>query len=161
VTILAFIALAAAPAPAATPEAAVAAIFAPYRQSGAEPGAAWDRPIFTPRLKALIAKWQAVTPSDEVDELSDFDWLCQCQDWDARAFRASVTSQHRLGPERIEVRVTIRIAPLTTRQAQLVLQRQGRRWLIDEMITPDFKSGLRAAIKDAMATDIAQRKTQK
>lgn len=155
--ILAVLALAAAPAPVATPEAAVAAIYAPYRQAATDAGASWDRPIFTPRLKALIAKWQAVTPSDEVDDLSDFDWPCQCQDWDAQVFRASVLSQHRLGPGRIEVRVTIRIAPRTSRQARFVLQRQGRRWRIDEMVTPDFKSGLSAAIKDATAADIALR----
>lgn len=151
-------ALALAAAPAAMPAAAVAEIFAPYRQAAIDSGAAWDRPIFTPQLRALIAKWRAVTPSDEVDDLSDFDWLCQCQDWDAHAFRASVLSLRKLGPDRVEVRVAIRLDRRTTRQAQLVLQLHRRRWLIDEMVTPDFKSGLRAAIKDATAADIALQK---
>ena len=162
--ILAALALSAAPLAAATPQQAVAAIFAPYRRvqiDEAAWGAPWDRPIFTPRLRALIARWSAVTPPDEVDTLSDFDWLCQCQDWDARVFRASVVSQHRLGPDRIEVRVAIRIAPGASRQARLVLQRQDRRWLIDEMTTPDFKRGLRAAIGDTITADIALRKPQK
>ncbi|MBU6394935.1 MAG: DUF3828 domain-containing protein [Sphingomonadales bacterium] len=153
-------ALALAAAPAATLDAAIEAIFAPYRQPAIESGAAWERPIFTRNLRALIARWQAVTPT-EADDLSEFDWVCQCQDWDPYFFRATVISKRSLAADRIEVRVMIRLEPRTSQQAQIVLQRERGRWLIDEMFSPDFKRGLRAAIRDTIAEDIELSKTQK
>lgn len=150
-------ALALAAAPATTPEAAITAIYAPFRSADMR-GAAWERPIFMPRLKALIARWRAVTPSDEVDRLSDFDWLCQCQDWNPQAFRTMLLSRRELAPDRVEVNLSIRIEAGTVRPARLILQRQGQRWLIDEMFTPDMKKGLRAALRDMIAEDIALRK---
>jgi hypothetical protein len=43
-------------------------------------------------MTALIARWKAVMPQDEVDALNDGDWLCQCQDWDGDGFRATIVS---------------------------------------------------------------------
>ncbi len=149
--ILAALALAATPASAATPQAAIAAIYAPFNDTRMQ-GATFDRPIFTPRIKALIAKWLAVTPSDEVDDLSDFDWLCQCQDWDAPAFRARIISNRKLGPGRraVTVRLNGPHAPLC-----FVLQQAGGRWLIDDIFASGFRGGLRASLIRTTAADIA------
>ena len=65
-------------------------IFAPYATP--RPRAAWDQPIYSAEVAALIARWKAVMPEDELDGLNDGDWLCQCQDWDAEAFQATIVS---------------------------------------------------------------------
>jgi len=81
--------------------------------------------------KALITKWLAVTPTDEVDDLSDFDWLCQCQDWDSPTSSAPGSSAtDRLGPGRRAATVSLgsRHAPL-----RFVLQQAGGQWLIDDI----------------------------
>ena len=154
-TILAAIALAAAPV---TPQAAIAAIYAPFQQANMQ-DAAWERPIFTPRLTVLIAKWRAVTPTDEVDDLSDFDWLCQCQDWDSPTFRARIIGIRRLGrtlgPGRraVTVRLNGPHAPL-----RFVLQQAVGQWLIDDIFASGFRGGLRATLARTTAADIAPRK---
>lgn len=155
--ILAALALAAASTSAATPQAAIAAIYAPFSDAKMR-DAAWERPIFTSQLQDLIAKWRAVTPSDEVDDLSDFDWLCQCQDWDLPTLRARIISNRRLGPTRRAVAVTLTGSDSPRAPIRLVLQRKGSRWLIDDIFGSGFRGGLRAALVRTTAADIALRK---
>ncbi|GEN99889.1 hypothetical protein NSE01_17220 [Novosphingobium sediminis] len=147
-------ALALAAAPAATPETAIAAIYAPFRSADMK-DAAWERPIFTPRLKALIAKWRAVTPSDEVDDLSDFDWLCQCQDWDAGGLHERITARRVLGRGRVMASVSLGIAPGRTERLRFVLKQSGGRWLIDDIFASGFRGGLRASLLKTTAADMA------
>ncbi|KUR70444.1 hypothetical protein AQZ52_16635 [Novosphingobium fuchskuhlense] len=150
-------ALALAAAPAATPDAAIAAIYAPFRQADMR-DAAWERPIFTPRLKALIARWRAVTPTDEVDDLSDFDWLCQCQDWDAGGLGERITARRVLAPARRLITVRLGKAPGRRETLRFLLERSGRRWLVDDMFASGFRGGLRASLIWTTAADIGLRK---
>src|ERR1700712_3650886 len=93
--LLASVILAAATPLAGTPEAAVAAIFAPY--SGPTTAtASWDYPIYSRQTAQLIARWRAVAPQDEPDALSDGDWLCLCQEFDNKAFKAAILSKREV-----------------------------------------------------------------
>ena len=121
--------------------------------------AAWERPIFTPRLKAMIARWRAVTPTSEVDELSDFDWLCQCQDWDSPTFSTRIMASRRLGPGRRVVTVALGQAPGRRERLRFVLSRVGAQWLIDDIFASGFRGGLRASLIRTTAADIALRKS--
>lgn len=149
-------ALALAAAPHATPQAAIVAIYAPFRSADMR-DAAWERPIFTPRLKALIAKWRAVTPTDEVDELSDFDWLCQCQDWDPGGLHERIAARRALGRGRLQVTVALGRAPGRRETLRFVLQKAAGRWLIDDIFASGFKGGLRASLLRTTAADIKLR----
>jgi hypothetical protein len=152
--ILAALALVASPVGAVTPQAAIAAIYAPFNDTRMQ-GASFDRPIFTPQLKALMAKWIAVTPTDEVDDLSDFDWLCQCQDWDSPTFRARIIGNRKLAPGRraMTVRLNSPHAPL-----RFFLQNVRGQWLIDDIFASGFRGGLRASLIRTIAADIALRR---
>lgn len=150
-----FASLALASASLLTPEATVGAIYAPYNNTQMQ-DSAWERPIYTASLRGLIARWRAVTPTDEVDDLSDFDWLCQCQDWDSSSLRPRVIRAVPLGVGRREVTVT-----LTSRRppVRFVLQQVRGQWLIDDMFASGFAKGLRAALIKTTAADIALRKS--
>lgn len=150
-------ALALAAAPATTPEAAIAAIYAPFHNADMK-DAAWERPIFTPPLKALIAQWRAVTPSDEVDDLSDFDWLCQCQDWDAGGLHERILASRAAGAGRRLVTVALGKAPGRRERLRFVLQHIGNRWMVDDIFASGFRGGLRATLGRTTAADIALRK---
>lgn len=103
--------LASAPAPEtdrATLDAMVAGIYRSYSQEvHATPS--WEYPAFSNEVAALIAHWRRVTPKDEPDRLSDGDWFCLCQDWDRRAFSATIRTRRFDGRNaaRIGVRVDL------------------------------------------------------
>ena len=54
-------------------ESTVVGVFRSYQ---GPPGAvaAWDHAIYSAEVTALIAKWKAVMPEGEVDDLNDGDW---------------------------------------------------------------------------------------
>lgn len=151
-------ALALAATSAATPDAAIAAIYAPFRHADTQLAVS-ERPIFTPRLKAMITRWRAVSPTDEVDDLSDFDWLCQCQDWDAGGLRERITVRRVLAPTRRLITVRLGKAPGRHETLRFLLERSGGRWLIDDIFASGFRGGLRASLIRTTAADIALRKS--
>ena len=143
--------LAAAPAPqtAGTPEAAVAAIFAPY-SGPATATASWDYPIYSKQTAELIHRWRVVTPQDEPDALSDGDWLCLCQEFDNKAFKAMVLAKREVrGAARVSVRLDLGFG--TQRSAQLVLKREDGIWKLDDIYAaPDFPNGLKQKLQETI-----------
>jgi len=153
--------LLAAAAPSATDrveiETRVVEIFQSYR-GPPNAGAAWDYPIYSAEVTALIARWQAVMPQDETDALNDGDWLCQCQDWNNRRFLASIVAIGMDVDGRSEVDVIIDLGISrrdATRAARLILKREQGEWKVDEIIGDDFPDGLRQALHETIAADEA------
>lgn len=141
------------PADGAAVDAAIAAIYRPYRADPSNPTAVWDRPIWSAAVRALIAQWRKVIPEDEPDALNDGDWLCQCQDWDDAKFSARVLSRRALGPGLAEATVRVDLGFGEARDVRLALRREGRGWKIDEMTSESFPRGLRQAIRETTAAD--------
>lgn len=143
--------LAAAPAPqaAGTPEAAVAAIFAPY--SGPTTAtASWDYPIYSKQTAELIGRWRAVTPQDEPDALSDGDWLCLCQEFDNKAFKVTVLAKREVRGG-TQILVQLDLGDGARRNAQLVLKREGGVWKLDDIYAaPDFPNGLKQKLQETI-----------
>jgi hypothetical protein len=94
-----------------------------------------------------------VTPHDEVDDLSDGDWLCLCQDWEPRQFRATVVSKRAVRPGLVETSVRINLGGGTTRTARLEMKREGPAWKIDDMFSSDYPRGLKQALRETIAAD--------
>jgi hypothetical protein len=136
-------------------EERVVEIFAPYRAADVAP--AWEQPIYTAEVAALIAEWRAVAPHDEPDALSDGDWLCQCQDWNEEAFTATITSIDAIGADRAEVEVDVDLGfaePASSlRRERLVLKREDGVWKIDDLVAESFAAGLKQALRETIAAD--------
>lgn len=138
-------------------EQKVVEIFRPYT---AAPGgiASWDLPIYSAEITALIAQWRAVAPEGEVDALNDGDWLCQCQDWDAEAFTATIGSIDMPGEGLAEVELTVDLGfggPEAIRPMRLTFKREEGAWKVDEIVAESFPNGLKQAMSETIAEDQA------
>jgi hypothetical protein len=140
------------PTDSAALDRATAAAFAPYR-TGGDPRAPWERDLWSTEIAQLIARWQSVVPEGEVDDLNGGDWLCQCQDWDAKAFRARIASKQASGPGVAEVRVNISIGFGVSRDAILVYRREDGVWRIDNLHAESYTDGLKDALHQTIRTD--------
>lgn len=148
-TLAAMFMAAAVPAQAGTPEAAVAAIYAPYA-GPTNATASWDYPVYSKQTTELIAKWRSVTPQDEPDALSDGDWLCLCQEFDNKAFKADVVSKRAVRGGML-VSVRLDLGYNTRRSAQLLLKREGGVWKLDDLVaSPDFPNGLKQKLQEVI-----------
>jgi hypothetical protein len=159
----------AAEQPAAEPDAATQALiernalegafvqfYAPY---AAAPNAApsWEFPSYSAETTALITRWRSVTPTDEVDALSDGDWLCQCQEWDSTSFTATIVSTEMAGKDQADLHVAVDLglgnAAESVRTLQLMLKREEGVWKIDDIIADSFPGGLKQTLRDTIAAE--------
>jgi hypothetical protein len=142
------------PAPAASaPDLAapVGTFYEPYtRAFAAGDPADWDRPIFSADLRRLIERWKTGFSDQEVAELQDFAWLCECQDWDHTTFKATVEPAMRPAGTTTTVDVDLDIGWGEKREAELHLVLEGGAWRIDDIRSVAFPEGLRAALATAI-----------
>lgn len=139
-------------------DAQVAEVFRPYRQ-GMDSKAAWDYPIWSAEVTALIAHWQRVLPEDEPDRLNDGDWLCQCQDWDEKRFKTVLGTHQALAPDRaqVEVKIDLGFAEVRDlRDARLIFKREDGVWKLDDIFAKDsFPKGLKQTLRETIREDEA------
>lgn len=160
-TILVSALLAAAPpagTDAAALDAAVADVFHPYTRDS-DGKAAWDYPIWSREVTALIDHWQRVVPPDEPDALNDGDWLCQCQDWDEKGFKTIIGAPRMTGADAAEVDVKIDLGfseARDLREARLLFRREAAAWKLDDIFAREaFPQGLKQALRETIAEDEA------
>jgi hypothetical protein len=161
-TLLPALLVAAGPSAADTAalDAKVAEIFRPYQQD-LDDQASWDYPIWSAEVKALIDHWQRVLPENEPDRLNDGDWLCQCQDWDARGFKTVLGPRKALSPDvaQIEVKIDLGFDEVSDlRDARMIFKREGGDWRLDDIFAEQsFPHGLKQALRGTIAEDEALR----
>jgi hypothetical protein len=137
---------------AASPEAAVAEIYAPY-SAPTTATASWDYPIFSTQVSNLIAHWRRVAPQDEPDELDDGDWLCLCQDYDRAAFSAVVQSKRQVKGG-VQLAIRLDLGHGQHRDLQLILKREGGAWKLDDLYgAPDFPNGLKQKLQEVIIVE--------
>jgi hypothetical protein len=133
-------------------DAATRAIYAPYRREGTP--IPWERDIWSREIQHLITHWQSVLPPDEPDAMNDGDWLCQCQDWDSRKFRMTITGRKLLETGVAEVTVNIVLFDnAEPRDARLVFRREQGRWMLDDMVTGEYPDGVKASLRQTILDD--------
>ncbi|MBU6267231.1 MAG: DUF3828 domain-containing protein [Sphingomonadales bacterium] len=141
---------------AATPVETVAALYAPYARAEMK-GDAGDG-HWSAETGALVKRWKQVTPADEVDDLGDFDWLCHCQDWDHKAFRARVQGQRMIGPNLVELRVRVTLAHRNEVGERLLLKREAKDWRVDDVFATDLPRGLKDGLRRTIAADLRRKR---
>jgi hypothetical protein len=151
--------LAAAPAPVKLSAAddaslrfAVRAIYKPYSAKDVPHApAAWDYPIYAQATKALIASWKKATLNpDEVTAMSDFDWLCQCQDYDYKTAKiTSITSRGIRGGA--EANVLFTPGWKEKSQLRLMMVKEKGRWMISDMVFENDRTPLTSLLRQAIA----------
>ncbi|MCB2048754.1 MAG: DUF3828 domain-containing protein [Novosphingobium sp.] len=140
---------------------ATRAIFAPYHDESSNE-APWERAIWSSEIQHLITHWESVQPEDEPDAMNDGDWLCQCQDWDSKAFRMTITSRKALEKDVAEVAVDIVLfRQADPRDAFLTFRREEGRWMLDDMYTEEYSDGIKAALRQTIVEDEKLRAEQK
>jgi len=144
---------AAGEAAAAAPDvdAAVMAFYEPYMRAYATGDPAdWDRPIFSPAVRALVEQWKTGFNDQEVAELQDFAWLCECQDYDHTTFKPTIKSEVQPDGKMATADVDLDIGWGESREAQLQLVLEGGQWVIDDIRSEGFPEGLKAALAMAI-----------
>jgi hypothetical protein len=136
-------------------EGAFLGFYAPYQDGGALGVAAWEVPHFSAETTALIAQWRRSTPSAEVDDLRDGDWLCQCQELDSTGFTARIerTEMHGKDSADLDIAVDLGFADAqdSARSLRLLLKRESEVWKIDDILAASFPRGLKQALREAIA----------
>lgn len=126
---------------AAAINAAIAAIYAPFTQSPEDAPDPYDRPIYSAETETLIQRWQAHRDADEVDAVSEADFLCECQDWDPAVFRASVIKLASLDFTHATATLDVRLTRTQIQKIALRLVKQGNAWKLDDIIGIDGITG--------------------
>lgn len=134
-----------------TAAAAVAALYAPYQQTSPDWDAIGALKSYSAETEALIQKWEAGLSQDEVEDLADFDWLCECQDWDSTAFKVTVEPQGEPVEGWIEVATRIDLGWGETREARFIMVQQEGLWKVEDLFSESFPQGLRFALAEALA----------
>lgn len=115
-----------------------------FKASGGE-GGDWDQPVWSARTTRLIRQWKRHN-GGELTGLSSYGWLCECQDWQWQKFAWQRAAIKPLAPGKLEV--TVKVNPgfgdfLTQR---LIMVREGKRWLIDDLVSESAPAGVRAGM---------------
>jgi hypothetical protein len=131
--------------------AAIDRLYAPYRQA-TPPQGDTDPRLYSARTRALIAQWKATRPADELTDLSDADWLCQCQDWDWRTFRIVARTLTPLGTGRLSADIGTDLGGGARQRLRLILVREGGAWRVDDL---HFKADARSALRARLTAEIA------
>jgi hypothetical protein len=134
-------------------ESRVVEIYKPYATEG--PPESWDVPVYSAETTALIAKWREVAPTDEL-----VDWFCQCQDWDADAFSATILDVAMASETVVEVRLSIDVGlggADAERKQRLIFRREDGVWKLDEMFADAFPNGLQRALRETIAEALRAR----
>jgi hypothetical protein len=131
-------------------------IYAPYSEEEPDWETLREKSMYSAATSALIDEWMAGASPDEVEDLADFDWICDCQDWDAPTFKLTIAPHPEPQDDRVEISTSFHIGYRDNREMRYLLVRENGAWLIDDQFSESaFPQGLKAALREAMATQRA------
>jgi hypothetical protein len=114
-------------------KSAVQSIYARYRTSPLASGPTDDAALYSRRTADLIARWHAGQPDDDVTTMGDFDWFCQCQDYDEKSFAITRLTVRKRGGGFHEAGVDYHLGWGSRARLALVMVREGSGWKVDDI----------------------------
>jgi len=141
------------PAPAQI-KATIEALYAIYQREPMGPGYSENLAPYTRRTRDLIRQWQTHQPRDEVTTFSDFDWFCQCQDWDSKRFAVLATTVRKMRGPGYEAVVSYDLGWNARRRIRFVMLREEGGWKVDDILfaepagMPSLRAGLAVELKE-------------
>ena len=128
----------------------VAALYRPYSRDPAASSAIadWDLPVFSAATTRLIAQWKQGFSDDQVLDLQDFGWFCECQDWDPKAYKLTIEPHGEPAGDRAQIGVRLVTDADGERRSRLQLVRENGDWRVDDVSSKSFPHGLKAALRD-------------
>lgn len=123
--------------------------FAGYFKASGGEGGDWDQPVFSARTTRLIRQWKRHN-GGELTGLNSYGWLCECQDWQWQKFawkRAEIT---QLAPGKLDVTVLVTPGFGDILTLRLIMVREGKRWLIDDLFSESAPNGVRATMQQEL-----------
>jgi hypothetical protein len=125
-------------------------LYRPYSRDPAASSAIadWDMPVFSAATARLIAQWKQGFSDDQVLDLQDFGWFCECQDWDPKVYRLTIEPHGEPTGDRADVSVRLVIDADGERRSRLRLVRENGAWRVDDLSSKSFPHGLKAALRD-------------
>lgn len=129
-------------------DAALALAYGPYyTENGGESD--WDRPVWSTPMRRLIRAWKRHN-GEELTGLSDYGWFCDCQDWYWKQFDYRRIAQRPLGPARTEVTVRVTVMRGAVVKQRLIMVREGKRWVVDDLFNDSEPKGVKAALRQEL-----------
>jgi len=132
-------------------DAAIANLYAPYGAQAPDWDAVRAQQNYSAATAALIGEWEKGLPPDEVTDLADFDWLCECQDWDSSKFKLTVLPHAAPKDGKAEVTAKVDIGWDEAREQRFVMVKEADGWKVDDMVSQSFPQGLKVALREAIA----------
>jgi hypothetical protein len=138
------------PSPESEIDSAIISIYGNYHQSSIEATADWDRTIFTRGTTQSISLWRTHLGAEPVDSLSEYGWLCECQDFDGKEFKATRRSLQILGGDRAEVTMEVRTGWDGVSHQRLILLHENGKWQLDDLFRDSMPKGLKFELAKAL-----------
>jgi Protein of unknown function (DUF3828) len=107
---------------------------------------------YSASLASLVEKWLPFARGDEVGAMNDFDWYCQCQDFDPKTAKITAQNYRSKSKNKMEVKVSFTAgwdegSPLT-----FYFIRENGMWVMDDLRFDGgstLRKGLRSDIDDS------------
>ena len=123
-------------------------VYAVYKKQSTDAGSEMAKLPYTKSLNSLNDRWQAVLTKDEVTALGDFDWYCQCQDWDAKTARIESQSYVALGRDRIDANVRFFAGWDQGTPLLFMFKREDGAWKLDDLKFSDGDTLRKSMLKE-------------
>lgn len=119
-----------------------------FKESGPS-GGDWDQPVYSAATTKLIRTWKKHN-GEELTGLSSYGWLCECQDWQHKKFAWKRTAIRQLAPGKLEVTVKVNPGFGDFVTQRLIMVREGKRWVIDDLFSESAPKGVKAGMREEL-----------
>jgi hypothetical protein len=128
----------------------VSKIYAPFRKDIINKPY-WEQPIYSAETRSQFIRWEQNNKrrkTVEIDRLGNGNWLCGCQEYEAKYFRITNTKIGAIAGGKAEAVVKLQITQVDTRTIRFMMIKEKGRWVVDDMFTDSDGKGLKQTLRE-------------